>query len=176
MDALSQVPISHSQQIIQSLLEGAIVGVADRVEAKEELLEEHEHLSQEARVQVAKLEPMHIVDWEEADAALARCHKWLHLRKDMLLPWRDTLLKECLGAEAETEQGKMMFCIRNSLVLSKGLMYVNTTPKGETEGVLAFIIPVGQCCLVLNGVHRGQQRTLALAQERFWWPMIAAPY
>ena len=40
----------------------------------EELLEEHEHLSQEVRVQVAKLAPMHIVDWEEAqkaDAALA---------------------------------------------------------------------------------------------------------
>ena len=57
-------------------------------------------------------------------------------------------------------------------------MYVNMTPKGETEGVLAFIIPVAQCCMVLNGVHlhvghQGQQRTMALAQERFWWPMMA---
>ena len=46
-------------------------------------------------------------------------------------PRRDTL-KECLGAEAETEQGKMLFHIRNSLVLNKGLMYVNTTPKSGT--------------------------------------------
>ena len=40
-DALSQVPISHSQETIQSLLEGAIIGVADRGEAKasEELWE-----------------------------------------------------------------------------------------------------------------------------------------
>ena len=68
MDALSWVPISHSWETIQSLLEGVIVGAADRGEAKasEELLEEHEHLSQEARMQVVKLEPMHIVDWEEA--------------------------------------------------------------------------------------------------------------
>ena len=182
-DALSRVPISHSRETVQSLLEGAIVGAADRGKAKasEELLEEHEHLNQEARVQVAKLEPMHIVDWEEAqevDAALAACCKWLHLRKDMLLLQWDTLLKECLGAEAEMEQGKMFFHIHNSLILSKGLMYVSTTPKGETEGVLAFVIPVGQCRLVLNSVHRdaghqGQQRTLALAQERFWWPMRA---
>ena len=55
---------------------------------------------------------------------------------------------------------------------------MSTTPKGETEGVLAFVIPVGQCCLVLNSVHhdaghQGQQRTLAVAQERFWWPMMA---
>ena len=182
-DALSRVPISHSPEIIQSLLEGVIIGVANRGEAKanEELLEEHEHLSQEARVQAVKLEPMHIVDWEEAqeaDAALAGCCKWLHLRKDTPLPWQDTLLKECLGVEAGMEQGKMFFCICNSLILSKGLMYVNMTPKGETEGVLAFLIPVDQCFLVLNWVHhdaglQGQQRTLALTQERFWWPMMA---
>ena len=112
VDALSWVPISHSWETVQSLLEGMIVGVADRGEAKasEELLKEHEHLSQEARVQAAKLEPMHIVDWEEAqeaDAALATCHKWLCLRKDTLLPRRDTFLKEYLRVEAEAEQGKM---------------------------------------------------------------------
>ena len=45
----------------------------------------------------------------------------------------------------------MFFCIRNSLVLNKGLMNVNTTPKGETEGVLAFIIPVAQHRMALNG-------------------------
>ena len=177
-DALSWVPIIHSWETIQSLLEGVIVGVANRGEAKasEELLEEHERLSQEARVQAAKLEPMHIVDWgetQEADASIAACCKWLRLRKDTPLPWWDTL-----GVGAETEQGKMFFHICNSLILSKGLMYVNTTPKGETEGVLAFIVPVGQCRLVLNGVHhdashQGQQRNLALTQERFWWPMMA---
>ena len=119
MDALSWVPISHSWQTVQSLLEGVIVRAADRGEAKanEGLLEEHEHLSWEARVQVVKLEPMHIVDWEQAqevDVALAGCRKWLHLRKGMLPPRRDTLLKECLGVEAETEQGKMFFHICKS--------------------------------------------------------------
>ena len=62
------------------------MGASDRgeAEANEGLLEEHEHLSREARVQVAKLELMHIVDWEqaqEADVTLAECHKWLHLRR-----------------------------------------------------------------------------------------------
>ena len=73
-DALSWVHISHSQETIQSLLEGVIIGTVDwgEVRASEEILEEHEHLSQEARVQAVKLAPMHIVDWEEtqeADAA-----------------------------------------------------------------------------------------------------------
>ena len=57
-------------------------------------------------------------------------------------------------------------------------MYVSTMPKGETEGVLTFVVPVGQCCTVLSSVHhdaghQGQQRTLALTQERFWWPIMA---
>ena len=40
-DVLSRVPISHSWQTIQSLLEGVIIGAANRGEAKanEELLE-----------------------------------------------------------------------------------------------------------------------------------------
>ena len=51
-DALSQVPISHSWETIQSLLEGAIVSTANRSEVRvsEELLEKHKHLSHEARV------------------------------------------------------------------------------------------------------------------------------
>ena len=55
--------------------------------------------------------------------------------------------------EAETEQGKMFFHTHNSPILNKGLMYVSTTPKGETEGVLAFVAPGGQCWMVLNSVH-----------------------
>ena len=96
----------------------------------EELLEEHEHLNQEVMVQVVKLAPTHIVDWgraQEADAALAACCKWLCLRKNTPLLKQDSFLKECLGAEAETEQGKMFFRIHNSLILNKGLMYVSTT-------------------------------------------------
>ena len=96
----------------------------------------------------------------------------------MPLPERDAPLKKCLGTETETEQGKTLFHICNSLILNKGLMYVSTTSKGKMEGVLTFVVSVGQRHMALNGVHRnvghqGQQRTLALTQERFWWPMMA---
>ena len=51
------------------------------------------------------------------------------------------------------------------------------TPKGEAEGVVAFVVPTDQHRVTLNGVHRdaghqGQARTLALSQERSWWPML----
>ena len=142
-------------------------------EASEELLCEHVHLENEAHVQAAKLAPMHIMDWaeaQEADAELAACRRRLCTWKDTPFPKRDALLKKYLGDNMDTEEGHALFHVCNSLVLSKGLLSVNTTPKGETEGILAFLVPTGQCCTALNGVHhdaghQGQQWMLALAQE-----------
>ena len=120
----------------------------------------------------AKLVPMHIVDWGEAqemDAALATCRRWLFTCKDTPFPKRDMLLKKYLGDNADMEEWHALIHVHNSLVLSKGLLYVST-PKGEAKGILAFLVPTGQCHTALNGVycdagHQGQQRTLALMQE-----------
>ena len=56
-------------------------------------------------------------------------------------------------------------------------MYVNIMPRGDTEGLLAFVVPSAHRHTALNGVHRdaghqGQQRTLVLAEEHFWWPKM----
>ena len=50
-------------------------------------------------------------------------------------------------------------------------------PKGEAEGILAFLVLTEQHHMALNGVHhdtghQGQQWTLAQAQESFWWLMM----
>ena len=47
--------------------------------------------------------------------------------------------------------------------------------------MLAFLVPTDMHRMALNGVHhdmghQGQQRTLALAQECFWWPMMVDDY
>ena len=180
--ALSRVPIHHDQEMVRSLVEGTIMGATDRGEvyASKELLCEHVHLENEAHVQAAKLAPMHIVDWgeaQEADAVLAACRKWLCTHKDSPFPKRDALLKRYLSDNVDTEEGCTVFHAHHSLVLSKGLLYVSTMPKGEAEGILAFVVPTGQCHTTLNGVHcdvghQGQQRTLALVQEWFWWSMM----
>ena len=119
------------------------MGATDRgeAEASEELLCEHMHLENEAQIQAAKLAPLHVVDWgeaQEADAVLAACRKWLGTHKDTPFPKGDALLKKYLGDNVETEEGCTLFHMHNSLVLSKGLLYVSTTPKGEVEGILAL--------------------------------------
>ena len=64
--------------MVKSLLEGALIGTLGRGEAEagEELLCKHVRLENEACIKAAKLVPMHMVDWgeaQEADAVLAAC-------------------------------------------------------------------------------------------------------
>ena len=163
-----------------------VIAAADQseAEANEALLCEHVCLEDEARVQATMLASIHVVNWEdaqEADMVLAACRKWLKAHKDIPTEKRDALLKKYLGSQADTEEDRALSCICNSLILSKGLLYISTMPKGELEGVLAFLVPSSQHRMALNGIHRdvghqGQQRMLALAQERFWWPMMMEDY
>ena len=176
-NTLSWVPINHDCVTVQSLLEGTVIGATDqsKAEANEALLCKHVCLVDEARVQAAKLAPMHVVNWEDAqgaDVVLAACRKWLKAREDTPVEKRDVLLKKYLGSQVDTQEGCTLFHMRDSLVLSKGLLYMSTTPKGEMEGVLTFLVPSSQHTAALNGIHhdaghQGQQRTLALAQKRF---------
>ena len=70
-DTMSHVPICHNQEMVQSLLEGTIVGAIDRGEAEvsEGLLGKHECLGNKAWVQAMRMAPMHIVNWAEAQEA-----------------------------------------------------------------------------------------------------------
>ena len=177
-DALSRIPIQHDHRTAKSLMEGAVMGALSRCEAQasDALRKEHEWLREEACLQAMKLVPMHVVDWAESqdsDPMLATCKKWLRMRREIPSPKRDTLLHELLGQHMEGK-GRALFRVQNSLILDKDLLYLNATPKGEVEGVATFMVPTDQCRVALNGIHRdaghqGQARTLALAQERFWW-------
>ena len=82
-----------------------------------------------------------------------------------------------MGEHSDSDEGKVLFGIRNSFIMKKGMLYVNIMPKGETEGLLAFLVPSAHWHAALNGVHRdarhqGQQRMLVLVQEHFWWPKM----
>ena len=90
-----------------------------------------------------KLAPMHVTNWEEAqceDVLLATCHKWMSTKKDVPPQKRDALLKTCMGEHSDSEEGKVLFHNRNNFIMKKGMLYLNITPKGETEGLLAFMV------------------------------------
>ena len=179
---LSWVPVRHYKDTVRSLLKGAVTSTTARGEVLMSwpLQVEHDHLSKESQAHTLKLAPMHVTNWAEVqgeDVLLAACPKWMSTRKDVPLQKRDELLRTCMGEHSDSEEGKALFCVRNSFTMKKGMLYVNTMPKGKTEGLLAFVVPSAHWCAALNSVHwdarhQGQQRTLALAQENFWWPKM----
>ena len=180
-DALNCISIQYDHRTVKSLMEGAVMGTLSRCEAQasDALRKEHKWLREEARLQATNLAPMHVVDWAESqdsDPLLATCKKWLRMCREIPSPKRDTLLCELLGQHMEGK-GRALLRVQNSLILDKDLLYLNVTPKGEVEGMAAFVVPMDQHRVTLNGIHRdaghqGHARTLALTQERFWWPTL----
>ena len=74
-----------------------------------------------------------------------------------------------------TEEEHILFNVCNGLVMSKELLYVTPHEKEKGKGSRPFWFQL--ISAALNGVHcdtghQGQQRMLALTQERFWWPMM----
>ena len=59
-------------------------------------------------------------------------------KKDVPLQKRDALLKTCMGEHSDSDEGKALFRARNNFIMKKGMLYVNTMPKGKTEGLLAL--------------------------------------
>ena len=159
-----------------------MTGVTERGEVliSPPLRAECDCLDNEAQACALKLPSMHMINWEDAqheEMLLAACCKWLSMKKSITPHRRDALLKECMGEHSTSEEGKALFHVRNNLTMRKGLMYVNTMPRGETEGLLAFVVPSPHRHMALNGVHQdaghqGQHRMLALAEEHFWWPKM----
>ena len=148
----------HNRETVRSLLEGAVTRITERGEVliSRPLRAECDHLDEEAQDCALKLTPLHVTNWEKAqrkDVLLAACCKWMSMKKSITPQWRDTLLKTCMGEHSTSEEGKVLFRVRNNLTIRKGLMYVNITPKGKTEGLLAFVVPLAHRHTALNGVH-----------------------
>ena len=60
----------------------------------------------------------------------------------------------------------------------QGTLYLCSTPIGEDEDLLLFVVPKAHQTTTLNGCHQdvghqGSDCTLSLLQEHFWWPGMA---
>ena len=117
---------------------------------------------------------MHITDWAAAqkeDPELDAVLQWLGSRKKADLRM---LLGECIMSE----EGWMVWRNCQNFISLQGALYLCSTPKGEDEDLLLFMVPKVHWTAALNGCHRdaghqGRDHTLSLLQECFWWPGMA---
>ena len=116
---------------------------------------------------------MHVTDWTAAqkeDPELNAVLHWLETRKKAYLK---TLLGECIMSE----DSWMVWRNSQNFTSLQGTLYLCSTPKGEDEDLLLFIVPRAHWITAMNGCHwdaghQGHDHTLSLLQEHFWWPRM----
>ena len=64
------------------------------------------------------------------------------------------------------------------IMLHQGALYHHHTPARELEEAMWFLVPMAHTVAAMNGHHReaghqGEQWTLSLLQDWFWWPGMA---
>ena len=85
-----------------------------------------------------------------------------------------TLLRECITSK----EGWMVWRNCQNFTSIQGTHYLCSTPEGEDEDLLLFIVPKVHWTATLNECHQdaghqGHDCTLSLLQEHFWWPGMA---
>ena len=76
------------------------------------------------------------------------------------------------------KEGQMVWRNCQNFISLQGALYLCSTPKGEDEDLLLFVVPKAHRTAALNECHwdaghQGHDHTLSLLQECFWWPGMA---
>ena len=150
-DALSWVTTRLEPETVQAILDGATMGTSQRAERENPaVIKSDQQLEQEVWVAAgAVLVEMHITDWAAAqkeDPKLDAVLQWLGSKKKADLR---TLLRECIMSE----EGQVVWRNCQNFTSLRGTLYLHSTPKGENEDLLLFIVPNAHRTATLNGCH-----------------------
>ena len=93
---------------------------------------------------------MHVTNWaavQKEDPELNAVLQWLESRKKADLR---TLLGECIMSE----EGQMVWRNHQNITSFQGTLYLHSTPKGEDEDLLLFVVPKAHWTATLNRCHQ----------------------
>ena len=182
---MDETPIGYrlgkQQALCISLEKFITMGMTERADA-------HEPVVAEAN------EEIHKQVWETGVLARAgHAHVSLHVinciiaqQEDPILKtlikliynWKVQDLKHLLGDGINTEEGEAILQERKKLMLYTGDLYHHHPLAGELEEVFQLMVPMTHWVPTKNGCHQvaghqGQQQTLYLLLNWFWWPGMA---
>ena len=80
-----------------------------------------------------------------------------HISLDAALYWLEAKkkidLRTLLGEHASSEEGQMVWRNHKNFMVLQDALYLHSTPKGENEDLLLFIVPKAHLTSALNGCH-----------------------
>ena len=114
-------------------------------------------------------------DWlgdQQEDPTLKAMIKWISDQKVQDL-------KHLMGDDANTEEGKTILWEQKLLTLYTEALNHHHMPTGKLEEVLQFLVSKAYWVAAMNechpdASHQGQQQTLSLLNDWFWWSSMAA--
>ena len=124
---------------MQSILDGATLGATQRAEGDDPAMVEGDQ-EKEKEVQVTAgqvLVDMHVTDWAAAQREDLKLDAVLHCLEAKKKNDLSTLLKE----HASSEEGQIVWRNCQNFMVFQGALYLHSTPKGENEDLLLFIVP-----------------------------------
>ena len=163
-DALSQITTHLGPEAVQAVVDGATIGASQRVEWENPTVIESDQ-QRETEVWVTAgwvLVEMHVTDWvaaQKEDPELHAVLQWLESKKK-------TDLRTLLGEHTSSEECQMVWRNHKNFTTLQGTLYLCSTPKGENEDLLLFMVPKTHQTASLNGCHwdaghQGHDHTLS---------------
>ena len=172
-DMLSQITAHLGPEAMWAILDGAILGASQRAEGEDPaMIKGNQEKEKEIWVTAGwVLVEMHVTDWalaQKEDPELDAVLQWLESKKKVDL-------RTLLGEYASSEEGQIIRRNCQNFTLLQDTLYLHSTSKGGNEDLLLFIVPKTHWTAALNGCHwdtghQGQDHTISLLQECFWWP------
>ena len=108
---------------------------------------------------------------QKEDPVLNAMLNWLGAQKK-------TNLRTLLGEHVSCKEGQVVWRNCQNFTTLQNALYLCSTPKGENEDLLLFMVPKVHQAATLNGCHsdaghKGCDHALSLLHECFWWPGMA---
>ena len=92
---------------------------------------------------------MYVTDWAAAqkeDPELDTVLQWLESKKKINL-------RTLLGEYTLREEGQMVWKYHQNFTTLQGTFYMHSSPKGENEDLLLFVVPETHQTAAMNGCH-----------------------
>ena len=165
---LNQIPYPG----VKAVLDNAITPLEERAEQGVRPVPDCQEANQEETIAAspARLATTNVTNWKQEqkeDPVLYQVAKHLRApRETFKVALHKVLDKKATAAYVKAKE---------HLLIKNGLLYQKTRQGQAVETVFQFVVPQRHQGATLDGCHReaahqGQCRSIALMQERFWWP------
>ena len=183
-DALSHAPEKLDEETVRELLNCTCIGYSPWAETDNiNVIQESEQVDQEVIVRAAQIVKQHKKfrnlansDWVKAqqrDPVIPHVIAWINRPKGD----KRNLMEYLNGVNGLiSDYDKWLYSARqNEFVIHDGLLNIRITPTNSLDSALVFVVPMGKRQSAIDVCHRsvghqGQDQTLSLMKEWFWWP------